>query len=190
MEQRYFPKVPELQLVFDLLRTAAKGILFDRKETEKLIPSIKNLAILDGHELYIQLLEILSLLAKCSYQTLSEASFIDDLPTEYGSRMSKVHEFISDNFSRKIYLKEVADRVNLSEQSFSRFFSKMMGRSFFTFLNEYRINMAVRMLLDTDSSVSQIGYACGYESLPFFHKQFNKFKSCSPLVYQKKYRYN
>ena len=185
-----FPKVPELQLVFDLLRTAAKGILFDKVETEQLLPTIRNLPTLDGHELYIQLLQILSRLAKCSYKTLSDASFIDDLPIEYGSRMSTIHEFVSGHYGRKIYLREVADMVNLSEQSFSRFFSKMMGRSFFTFLNEYRINMAVRMLLDTDSSVSQIGYACGYESLPFFHKQFNKFKGSSPLAYRKKHHEN
>jgi len=75
----------------------------------------------------------------------------------------------------------------MSEQAFSRFFTKMMGRSFITFLNEYRINIAARLLLDTDDSVSQIGYACGYESLPFFHKQFIKFRGSSPLAYRKKY---
>ncbi|GAB5471959.1 MAG: AraC family transcriptional regulator [Maribacter sp.] len=182
-----FPKVPELQVVFDLLRTAAKGMLFDFKETKELIPTLKRLPSLEGHELYIQLLELLTALAKCPYRTLSEASFIDDLPTEYGSRMSTIHEFVSKYFERKIYLKEVADLVSLSEQSFSRFFSKMMGRSFFTFLNEYRINRASRMLLDTDYSVAEIGYFCGYESLPFFHKQFNKFKNCTPLVYRKKH---
>lgn len=184
-----FPKVPELQLVFDLLRTAAKGILFDRSETAELIPTIQKLPKLTGHELYIQLLQVLSKLATCKFQTLSERSFIDDLPSEYGSRMSTIHEFVSEHYGRKVYLKEVADLVSLSEQSFSRFFSKMMGRSFFTFLNEYRINMATRMLLDTDYSIAEIGYSCGYESLPFFHKQFNKFNSSSPLVYRKKHEY-
>jgi AraC-like DNA-binding protein len=101
--------------------------------------------------------------------------------------MSAVHDFVSKNYHRKIYLKEVAALTNLSEQSFSRFFSKIMGRSFFVFLNEFRINMAVRLLLDTDNSVSQIGYSCGYESLPFFYKQFKKLKRSSPLAYRKSY---
>ncbi len=183
-----FPEVPELEVVFDLLRKASKGILFDKMDSVRLLPLIQNLPNLDGSELYIQLLQLLTQLSACSYNTISASSFMIDLPTEYGSRMSKTHDFVSNNFQRKIYLKELADLVNMSEQSFSRFFSKMMGRSFFTFLNEYRINMSVRMLLDTDYSVSQIGYTCGYESLPFFHKQFNKYKGCTPLVYQKKYR--
>ncbi|TMU57330.1 AraC family transcriptional regulator [Flagellimonas algicola] len=183
-----FPKVPELNVVFDLLRVASKGVLFNKEQSAELLPQIRNLPNLQDYELYVQLLHLLTKLSICSYETLSEADFVEDLSTEYGSRMSTVHDFVSKNFNRRIYLREIADLVHMSEQSFSRFFSKIMGRSFFVFLNEYRINIAVRMLLDTDKSVSQIGYACGYESLPFFYKQFNRFNGCSPLVYQKRFR--
>lgn len=79
----------------------------------------------------------------------------------------------------------MANLVNISEQSFSRFFTKMMGRAFFTSLNEYGNNIAARILIDTDELVSQISYACGYGSLPFFQKQFNKYHGSSPLSYRK-----
>lgn len=183
-----FPKIPELEVIFELLRRADKGLIFDKTRSAELLPLIHRLPDAKEHELYIQLLEILTQLSYCSYKTLSESSFRDNLTTKHGSRMSAVHDFVSENFNRKIYLRELAELVNMSEQSFSRFFTKMMGRSFFTFLNEYRINMAVRMLLDSDRSVGEIGYACGYESLPFFHKQFNKFIGCTPLSYQKRFR--
>lgn len=186
--QDIFSQVPELEPVFNLLRKADKGLLFDKTQTALLLPMIEKLPNLEGHALYIQLLQLLVKLSLCPCTTLSAASFKDDLPSIYGNRMPVVHEFVANNFNRKIYLSEVADCVNMSEQSFSRFFSKMMGRSFFTFLNEYRINRAVRMLLDSDSSVSEIGYASGYESLPFFHKQFQKFRGCTPLVFQKRYK--
>ncbi|WP_425236881.1 AraC family transcriptional regulator [Ulvibacterium sp.] len=182
-----FARIPELDPIFKMLRTASKGIIFDKKEIAPLIAPFQELPQLKGQELYIRLLTLLAALSKCKYETLSEASFTDDIPTEYGSRMAKVHDFVSTHFNRKIYLKELAGLVNMSEQSFSRFFSKMMGRPFFTFLNEYRINMAARMLLDTDHSISQIGFACGYESLPFFYRQFKKIMGSSPLVYQKNF---
>ena len=118
---------------------------------------------------------------------LSENSFREQLPTEHSNRISRIHDFVETQFQRKIYLREVAQLLNMSEQSFSRFFSKMMGRPFFTFLNEYRVNIASRMLVDTDRSVAEIGFACGYESLPFFHKQFNKFKKVSPARYRKRF---
>lgn len=183
-----FAKVPELAALLRLLRTAARGLLFAADDVQELIPRVQGLPDLKGYQLYVQLLSILLELSECRYTTLSENRFIDDLPTEYSDRMSKVHDFVEVNYQRKIYLKELAQLVSMSEQSFSRFFSKMMGRPFFSFLNEYRINIAGRMLVDTDWSVAQIGFACGYESLPFFHKQFNKFKGESPSKFRKRHR--
>lgn len=185
-----FVKVPELAPVFKMLKTASKGIIFDKNETLPLIKSFKKLPQLKGHDLYVRLLTLLVELSKCKYETLSETSFTDDIPTEYGNRMTKIHDFVGTHFNRKIYLRELAGLVNMSEQSFSRFFSRIMGRPFFAFLNEYRINMAARMLLDTDHSISQIGFSCGYESLPFFYRQFKRIMGSSPLVYRKKFSSN
>lgn len=182
-----FAKVPELESVLKLIKTASRGILFSQNEITSIRPLIQQLPNEKGTDLYLNLLSVLGQLSACTYQTLSEASFIDDLPSEIGNRMAKVHDFVAVHFHRKVYLKELAALVNMSEQSFSRFFSKMMGRPFFAFLNEYRINMATRMLLDTDLPIAQIAYRCGYDSLPFFHKQFNKFKIESPSRYRKKY---
>ena len=183
-----FPAVPELAPLQSMLRAASKGLLFAAAAVTKLASQVQQLPDLKGAELYVQLLSILLRLSSCSYTTLSANRFIDDLPAAYSDRMSKVHDFVEANFQRKIYLKELAQLVSMSEQSFSRFFSKMMGRPFFSFLNEYRINIAGRMLMDTDWSVAQIGFACGYESLPFFHKQFNKFKGESPSKFRKRHR--
>lgn len=182
-----FAKVPELDGVFKLIKAASRGLLFSKEEITPIVPFIQQLPNKSGQELYIGLLTVLVQLSECAYQTLSEARFVEDLPSEIGNRMAKVHDFVAGHFHRKVYLKELAALVNMSEQSFSRFFSKMMGRPFFTFLNEYRINMATRMLLDTDLPIAQIAYRCGYDSLPFFHKQFNKFKSESPSRYRKKH---
>ncbi|MGA9638623.1 AraC family transcriptional regulator [Flavobacterium sp.] len=182
-----FAKVPELNGLFEMLTTSSKGIVFDTEQIKPLLPSIKKLLNLTSDELYIQFLHLLVQLSKCEYKTLSESSFVDDIPYEHNNRITKVHDFIEKYFNRKIYLKEVADLVNMSEQSFSRFFNKMMGRSFFTFLNEYRINMASRMLLYSDKSVSQIGYDCGFESPPFFFKKFNEIYQISPTKYRKQH---
>ncbi|MGS0523923.1 hypothetical protein ACU8V7_00725 [Zobellia nedashkovskayae] len=128
-----FPKVPELASLFHMLRTSSRGLLFNKEETAPLLSRLKKCPELEAHDLYIELLTILVKLSSCSYKTLSGASFTEDLPSEYGSRMAQIHDFVGLNYGRKIYLKEVADLVNMSEQSFSRFFTKMMGRPFFTF---------------------------------------------------------
>ncbi|MEM8525634.1 MAG: helix-turn-helix domain-containing protein [Bacteroidota bacterium] len=182
-----FAKVPELHQIFTMLKEASKGIIFEIDTTREFLPLLKQLPTYESAELYIKLLHLLLQLSKCSYKTLSGTSFKDDLPDSYSSRMSMIQDFVATAFPRKIYLKEVAGLVNMTEQSFARFFKKMMGRSFFTFLNEYRINMASRMLLDTDWSVAEISFKCGYESLPFFYKQFQKFQQVSPSKYRKQF---
>lgn len=182
-----FAKVPELDALFEMFTAASRGIIFDSREISPLVSKIKKLVLLNHDELYIEFLRLLIKLSKCQYKTLSESSFVDDIPFEHNNRITKVHDFIENNFGRKIYLREVAEVVKMSEQSFSRFFNKMMGRSFFTFLNEYRINMASRMLLYSDKSVSQIGYDCGFESPPFFFKKFNEIYKLSPTKYRKKH---
>ncbi|MBA7547932.1 HTH-type transcriptional activator RhaS [subsurface metagenome] len=182
-----FAKVPELNSVFKMLHIASKGIIFSGDDIKKIIPDVLKLTAFTGHNLYIQLLALLQNLSFCKYNTLSEASFVNDLPFEYSTRMAKVYDFIALNFHRKIYLKEIAGLVYMSEQSFSRFFSKMMGRPFFRFLNEYRINMAALKLIDTDFSVAQIGFACGFETLPFFYKQFRMIMHTTPSKYRKQF---
>jgi len=182
-----FAKAPELSPVFKMLEMASKGVIFDAEIIATLVPQLKNMMQLKGQSLYLELLSVLIKLSTSTYNTLSASSFVEDLPTHYSTRMIKIHDFVGSQYHRKIYLKELADLVNMSEQSFSRFFTKMMGRSFFTFLNEYRINVAARMLLDTEDSVSQIGFACGFESPPFFFKKFQSLNKVSPAKYRKTY---
>ena len=44
------------------------------------------------------------------------------------------------------------------------------------------------MLIDTDLSVSEIGYRIGYNNLTFFHRQFQKQLGMSPSKYRKEYQ--
>ena len=75
----------------------------------------------------------------------------------------------------------------MRDETFCRFFKKSLNKSFFTFVNEYRINLSCKELIETNKQVSQIAYECGNESLPFFYRQFQKLMSCSPLVFKKMY---
>jgi len=101
-------------------------------------------------------------------------------------RINTVYQFVRNRYREKVTLAQIASEVHMSEEAFSRFFSKMMNKPFFSFLNEYRINAACQMLIETDQPVSEVATASGFETLPFFYRQFSKFKKLSP----KKYRDN
>lgn len=186
--QGVFPTLPELAPIQKLLEAAERGIVFSDEVIAPLYSVIVQLPDLSGPELYLGLLTTLNHLAGLPYVLLSSTAFSSSYPDEDGGRLAIVHELIDKRYPEKITLKELAATTNLTEQGFSRFFSKMMGRPFFSYLNEYRTKAASRFLLETDRSVAEIAFACGYESLPFFFRQFKKYQTVSPSQFRKSHR--
>lgn len=178
----------EFKHIKTLLYKAQKGVLFNLTYAKK--TKHKLLSILDESPFnklikFIQLLEELSV--NNEFETLTSDGFIPSLNLKANKRIDKVYDFVQDNYDKKIKLNEVSSLVSMGDEAFCRFFKKSLSKSFFTFVNEYRINLACKMLIETNKQVSQIAYDCGYESLPFFYRQFQKFMNCSPLNFKKKY---
>lgn len=76
----------------------------------------------------------------------------------------------------------------MSNDTFSRFFKKTFNTSFFSFLNEYKVSMVCKMLINEDLSISEIAYKVGYNNLTFFYRQFQKHMGMSPSKYRKAYQ--
>ncbi|MEP2238680.1 MAG: AraC family transcriptional regulator, partial [Maribacter sp.] len=182
-----FTSIPELAALQTMMQKASRGLLFKSETTASVVSNLKSLPKLKGAEQYLVLLSILLELSKAEYTSLSNAKFTKEIPWEHNNRMVIIHDFVSANYHKAIALKQVADMVNLSQQAFSRFFKKMMGRSFFVYLNEYRINQSAKMLIDSDMTVADIAYKCGFETLPFFFKKFKIQYGCTPNLYRKQH---
>lgn len=93
--------------------------------------------------------------------------------------------FIKDHYRDRIYLSDLAGQVNLNEQYFCRLFKKAIGCSPVTYINEYRIKQAKRLLEKTDLSVTDVCLECGYNNLGNFLKEFRKYTDTTPLQYRK-----
>ncbi|MDN5211801.1 AraC family transcriptional regulator [Fulvivirgaceae bacterium BMA12] len=179
---------PEFAAVNNLLTLASRGIKFGVKLTTEVEEMLFAILKESGFKRLIFLLEILNHLAVSSdYTLLSGDNFIANLNLEANDRINKVYNFVRENYGRKITLQEVASLVAMSEEAFCRFFKKTLNKSFFTFLNEYKVNLACKLLVETNYQVTRIAYECGYESLPYFYRQFQKFVHCSPASYKKEY---
>jgi AraC-like DNA-binding protein/mannose-6-phosphate isomerase-like protein (cupin superfamily) len=181
--------LPEFKNIINLLKMSQRGLLFDNFPHEEVHKSMLEIVEASTVTKYLKLIALLNILSDLPEMiTLAGNSYALDLSNDTNRRIDKVQRFVSKNYDQKIKLKRVADELHMTEQSFSRFFSKTMQRPFFIYLNEYRVNFASRLLLETDLHVKEIGYKCGYESLPFFYQQFKKFKGYSPLAFRKMYR--
>ncbi|MGH2642677.1 MAG: AraC family transcriptional regulator [Chitinophagaceae bacterium] len=176
--------VPEFKPIRNLFDLSNKGIKFDHYIANEIKKNQIELLKLPPFKKLMLFLQLLNDLAKASeFRTLSEDQLsFTDIPN---SRINKLFAFVKDSYSEKITLSRISGLVNMSEGAFSRFFSQAMGKPFFSFLNEYRINMACKMLRESDLQASEIGYSCGYDCLQFFYRQFAKYIHCSPQEYRK-----
>ncbi len=112
------------------------------------------------------------------------------LPTEKSAdkrveSIKTVLSYIKDNYKEKIHISDLAGQVNLNQQYFCRFFKKAIGRSPMSYLNDYRIRQARRLLEETDLPVTEVCLECGYNNLGNFLKEFRKAAGTTPLKYRK-----
>ena len=93
--------------------------------------------------------------------------------------IKKVVNFIRNNYSENITLKDAADIAGFSVYYFSREFKKVTGQTFVTFLNTVRCERAARMLRE-GSNVTNTCFSCGFKELGYFSRTFSRLMGCSP----------
>lgn len=72
-----------------------------------------------------------------------------------------------------------------SKSYFMKFFKESMGISFIAYLNNYRLEIAARMLQATDDNILDISSACGFDNLSYFNRSFKKKYGVTPGKYRK-----
>ncbi len=102
--------------------------------------------------------------------------------------IARAMEYISNHYSEPLSLGAVARGVSLSACHLSQLFTKISGSSFIEYLTEFRIQKAQNALLESDKSVSEIAFECGFGSFPSFSRAFKRICGCSPSEYRKNSR--
>jgi len=102
----------------------------------------------------------------------------------HAAALRKAENFIMENYTRKISLKEIADMAGLSPPYFSTIFKEEMGENLSKYLNRLRVEKAGRLLLETDMSLSEIAACCCFEDQSWFSKIFKAFTGISPGKYR------
>lgn len=100
----------------------------------------------------------------------------------------KILNFIDRNIKSGIGLDEAAEYVNMSSCYFSKFFKKMTGENFITYVTDCKIESAKKMLLDTDMPVINIAYELSYSETNYFSKAFKKKVGVTPTEYRESHQ--
>ncbi len=180
---------PEFAEIRDLLNRSERGISFDLETALELEPYFLRLTMEYPFERLLTLLFILNRLAKSpKQQYLAGLGFNGTLSDKASDRVSMINNYLKDNIHNDISLTAIAAQLAMSKEAFCRFFKKTFGKPFTAHVNEFKINLASKMLIQTDLSVSEIGYRTGFNNLTFFHRQFNKYMQMSPKKFRQQYQ--
>ncbi|MGL5755847.1 MAG: response regulator transcription factor [Paraclostridium sp.] len=99
---------------------------------------------------------------------------------KYSKSVNKAIEYITKNYKEHISLQDISSYVYLSHEYFSRLFKDEVGENFSSYLTNYRMKKAEKLLKTTDMKIAQVAIEVGYSNASYFSKSYKKYKGISP----------
>lgn len=102
-------------------------------------------------------------------------------------RISKVIDYLEQNYHNRIYLDELAGMSFMSTRNFQRIFKKAVGSSPTVYLQQIRLQKARKLLRETELSVTDIAIETGFGDGNYFIKCFKKATGITPIKFRMRY---
>ncbi|NRB59464.1 MAG: helix-turn-helix transcriptional regulator [Winogradskyella sp.] len=180
-----FFSAPEMETINNLFDRAKNGLLFGIKTKQKLGQKISKLPEKKGFKKILVLLEILHSLSKTDdYTILNADGYTFETQPQDSAKIDKIFAHINDNFKEHITLDDIADEVSMTVPAFCRYFKKVTGKTFTKLVNEYRVVHATKLLSESQMSITDISYECGFNNFSHFNKLFKEFTGKSASKYR------
>ena len=154
-----------------------------RKCLEGLIHSYKTKNDFYELEIKSQLFHLFYLLFTHTFEKKNTVSGVRS-DTVYNVKL--ILDYISEHYTEIITIEELAEMLHFSPQYFMRFFKKYTGMTCLDYINDYRLNTAARLLLETNKSVSEIAEEVGLRNVSYFNRLFKRKYEMTPREYRKK----
>jgi AraC-like DNA-binding protein len=99
--------------------------------------------------------------------------------------VKKACAYIDENISDSaLSVPQISSAVNVSVQHLSRLFKKDMDNTIVEYINSHRIEIAKKLLLEQNYTVSKIAEAAGYNNTVTFTRNFKHYVGLSPSEYR------
>ena len=186
-----FLNLPEMRNISHLFDRARNGLSFNGYTRQAIGARLERLIDLDPLNRMLSLVDILQQLAVSEdFVSLNADGFHLQIATHGYDRFNDIQQFISDNFRRDIPLTEVAGVAAMTVPAFCRYFKKVTGNTFINYLTNFRIVYACKLLGDDHSTIAEVAYDSGFNSLSQFNRAFRKIVKRTPTEYRADLRVN
>lgn len=192
-----FPKThpfwafPENLALASLFKSAARGLRYTGGTATALSAQLHELARTGGTDQLGLLLRTFALLADSperDRRLLSARAFSLPTASAHQQAMAEAVRHLLAHFREPIRLDELLRITAMSKPTFSRQFKKHSGKTFSHFVTHLRLQAARRELLESDRSILEVAYSCGFPQVSFFNRIFRRILRCNPTQYRSRKR--
>ncbi|QQD57067.1 AraC family transcriptional regulator [Pseudomonas fluorescens BBc6R8] len=179
------PELGDLQGLFDRAR---RGLEFTGETALKAAQLLESIGPAQGLArliLFIQLLHTLGQAPSGEAHCLASACYTPSLDARSSERIHKAFEYLMTELTGNLRLSVIAQRLDMSEPGFSRFFKRVTGHGFIDLMRKFRVQRACRLLLQSEMSVADICFEVGYANLSNFNRHFRIEMNQTPSEYRR-----
>lgn len=124
-----------------------------------------------------------------------DSTSADDLMVKMLDGITKHYEYVefakcyvNEHYHQRVSLQELAAIAHVSPSHLSRLFHQEVGVTFRTYLLEYRMSQAAKLLKEKPFKCMEVAKLVGYQDYYQFSKLFKKSLGITPREYQKRNR--
>ncbi|TKJ65088.1 AraC family transcriptional regulator [Pseudomonas viridiflava] len=183
--RKTLPELGELQRLFEQAR---RGLEFTGATAVQAARLMEDIGAAQGLERLILFLQLINALVKAPSQEahlLASSCYAPTLDARSAERINKAFDYLLSELTNDIRLSVIAQRLEMTDPGFSRFFKRNTGHGFIELMRKLRIQRACRLLLQSDMSVSDICFEVGYANLSNFNRHFRVETGQTPSDYRR-----
>jgi AraC-like DNA-binding protein len=100
------------------------------------------------------------------------------------ARLERILAYVRKSFREEIHLDDIAERFSMNPSYFSDYFRRNLGITFREFLAQARVQEALRLLEEDRMTITEIAFACGFNTTAGFYAAFKKVTGRRPGDYR------
>lgn len=101
--------------------------------------------------------------------------------------VKNAQDFIEKNYSEKISVDQLCDKLAIGRRSFERRFKKATNNTVMEYIQRVKIEAAKRSLESSRKNITEVMYDVGYTDTKAFRDMFKKITGLTPIEYRNKY---
>lgn len=99
--------------------------------------------------------------------------------------IENIKRYVLSNIRYGVSSAELTRVFHYNEKYLGRLFKRATGMTLHEFINEERLSLSERLLLETDDTVLSISERVGFNNVTYFNRLFRARHSCSPSEYRR-----